>query len=116
MKELKELGKYVIAPNVSFYGGLEYDGEDIKLCDDHDIDEGYDFHVKQIIKDDILITDIERIVTLRNGKTVKENSHMELELEKGQLLVYVEGTGFTLPQTKLVKVDEAIGHLKLLEG
>ena len=38
MKQLEKLEKYVITPNVRFYGGFKYDGEDIFLCDDK-IDE-----------------------------------------------------------------------------
>lgn len=116
MKELTQLDKYVIAPNVGFYGGFKYDGKDIMLCDDHDVDEGYDFKVKQIIKEDVLITDIERTITRLNGKVVKEVSHMEVEIEEDTLLVYVEGLGFTIPESNLVKVSEAIDQYKLLEG
>ena len=31
MRELKRLDKYVITPNIAFYGGYIHDGEDIKL-------------------------------------------------------------------------------------
>lgn len=116
MKKLASLDKYVIAPNVGFYGGFVFDGEDIELCDDHDVDEGYDFKVKQSIQNNVLITDVERTVIRISGKTVKEISHQEVELEKGELLVYVEGLGFTIPESKMCKVDEAIEQYKLLKG
>lgn len=116
MKELTKLDKYVITPNVGFYGGFKFDGEDINLCDDHDEDEGYDFKVKQVIKEQVLITDIERTYTRPNGKIVKEVSHMEVEIEEGTLLVYVEGMGFVIPEHNLIKVDEAVEQFKLLEG
>ena len=116
MKQLEKLEKYVIVPNVGFYGGFVYEGEDIFLCEDHDTDEGYDFRVTQIIRDDVLVTDIERTYERKNGKKVSEISHMEVEIEKGQLLVYVEGTGFTIPEYKMCKVDEAIGQYELLKG
>lgn len=114
MKKLKSLQKYVIVPNVGFYGGFKYDGEDIFLCDDHDVDVGYDFKVKQRIENDVLITDTERTYERENGKKVTEKTHQEVEIEKGQLLVYVEGLGFTIPEYKMCLVDEAIEQYKLI--
>lgn len=115
MKKLESLEKYVVVPNVGFYGGFKYDGEDIVLCDDHDVDAGYDFKVKQRIETDVLITDIERSYERKNGKKVTEKSHQEVELEKGQLLVYVEGLGFTIPEYNMCLIDEAIGQYNLLK-
>ena len=115
MKQLESLEKYVVVPNVGFYGGFQYDGEDIHLCDDHDADEGYDFKVTQEIKDDVLITDMERTYLRKNGKRVTEKSHQEVELEKGQLLVYVEGMGFTIPEYRMCRVEEAIEQYNLLK-
>ena len=115
MKKIEKLDKYVIVPNVGFYGGFIYDGEDIFLCEDHDEDEGYDFKVRQEIKNNYLVTNIEREYTTTKDKKVKETSHLEVEIEKGQLLVYVEGTGYTLPEFRMCKVDEAIEQYKILK-
>lgn len=117
MKEitLDNLKKYVVTPNVGFYGGYIHTGEDIFLCDDHDIDKGYDFSVKQKIVDNTLYTDTVRLVEIKNGKKVFETSHMEIELEEGQLLVYVEGTGFTIPEYKMCLIDEAIETYNILK-
>lgn len=115
MKQLDNLEKYVIVPNVGFYGGFIYDGNDIALCDDHDIDDGYDFKVKQQIVDSVLITDLTKEYTRRNGKKVTEVAHQEVEIEKGQLLVYVEGMGFTIPEYRMCKIDEAIGQYETLK-
>ena len=114
MKEIEKLNKYVVVPNVGFYGGFQYDGENIHLCDDHDADEGYDFKVTQKIQDDVLITDMERTYLRKNGKKVTEKSHQEVEIEKGQLLVYVEGMGFTIPEYRMCTVEEAVEQYKLL--
>ena len=108
--------KYVVVPNVGFYGGYRYDGEDILLCDDHDKDQGYDFKVKQKIEKGVLITDMERTYEMPNGKTVSEVSHQEVELEENQLLVYVEGLGFTVSEHKMCLLDEAIEQYQLLKG
>lgn len=116
MKQLESLEKYVVVPNVGFYGGFKYDGEDILLCDDHDTDEGYDFKVAQKIVGDVLITDIERIYMRKNGKKVTEQSHQEVEIEKGQLLVYVQGVGFTIPEYRMCLIDKAIEQYNLLRG
>lgn len=115
MKQLEKLEKYVIVPNVGFYGGFKYDGEDIVLCDDHDTDKGYDFKVKQKIVNGVLITDIERSYERSNGKKVTEKSHQEVEIENGQLLVYVEGLGFTISEYNMCLIDEAIEQYELLK-
>lgn len=116
MRELKRLDKYVITPNIAFYGGYIHDGADIKLCEDHDMDDGYDLKVKQTIESDVLITELEREYTRKNGKTIKEKSYQEVEIEKGQLLIYIEGVGFTIPEYKMCKTDEAIRLYEILEG
>ena len=115
MKKLEKLDKYVILPNVGFYGGFVYDGQDIDLCDDHDTDEGYDFKVKQRIEGGMLITDLERSYTRKNGHMVREKSHLEVEIAAGQLLVYVEGTGFTISEYRMCQIDEAIKQYELLK-
>ncbi len=115
MKHLENLEKYVVVPNVGFYGGFRYAGEDIFLCEDHDTDNGYDFKVTQKIEGDVLITDIERIYDRKNGKKVREKSHQEIELEKGQILVYVEGVGFTIPEYRMCLIDKAIEQYELLK-
>ena len=116
MKQLDCLEKYVIVPNVGFYGGVLFDGEDIALCDDHDTDEGYDFHVTQKIESGVLITDLERSYLRKNGKKVTERSHQEVEIGEGQLLVYVQGVGFTIPEYRMCLIDEAIDQYKMLKG
>lgn len=115
MNKIEKLDKYVITPNVGFYGGFIYDGKDIFLCDDHDEDEDYDFKVKQEIKNNILFTDLIREYKVKEKK-VKEKSHLEVEIEKGQLLVYIEGTGYTIPEYKMCTIDEAINHISLLKN
>lgn len=115
MKQLENLQKYVVVPNVGFYGGFEYDGEDVLLCDDHDVDDGYDFKVKQRIEGDVLITDIVRTYERNNGKKVSEVSHQEVEIEKGQLLVYVQGLGFTISEYRMCLIDDAIKQYELLK-
>ncbi len=115
MRNLEKLDKYVVLPNVGFYGGHVHDGEDIALCDDHDVDEGYDFKVKQRIENNVLITDIEKCFQRRGGLEIRETSHMEVQIEQGQLLVYVEGLGFTIPEYRMCLVDEAIKQYELLK-
>lgn len=114
MKQLENLKKYVVVPSVKFYGGFVYDGEDVDLCDDHDVDEGYDFKVRQRIESDVLITDMERTLLRKNGKEVREVSHMEVQIEAGQLLVYVEGLGYTIPENRMCTPEEAVEQLQLL--
>ena len=114
MKKIEKLDKYVVVPNLGFHGGFKWDGEDIFLCEDHDEDEGYDFKVRQEIKNGIMITDLEREYTIKD-RTIKEKSHLEVNLEKDQLIVYVEGTGYTIPEYRMCQIDEAIEQYKLLK-
>lgn len=116
MRKLESLDKYVITPNVGFYGGFVYDGEAIFLCDDHDVDEGYDLKVTQKIVNNTLITDLSKTYRIKKGKMVSETSHQEIEIEKGQLLVYVEGLGFTISEYRMCKIDEAVEIYRTLEG
>lgn len=116
MKKLEVLTKYVIVPNVRFYGGFIYDGEDIFLCDDTDEDEDYYIHIKQKIVNNVLITDGEKEYKTLKGKVVKEKWFQEVEIEKNQKLVYIEGQGFTLSEYKLVTIDEAKEVYELLKG
>ncbi len=124
MKELKDLEVYVMMPNVNPYGGYTHTGEDIKLCDDENVeydmienDKGEKVEkevertiVKQLIVENKLITDIKTKYMMRNGKWCEEETHQEVELVVGQLLVYVKGKGFVIPEYKMATVDEAI-HL-----
>ena len=116
MKTLEHLDKYVILPNVGFYGGFIFDGGDINLCDDRDQEEGYNVHIKQRIEGGVLYTDLKREYTRKNDLKVAEDSHLEVELEEGQLLVYVQGTGFTIPELGMCKVEDAITQYELLRG
>lgn len=116
MKKLKKLEKFVITPNVRFYGGFKYDGEDIFLCDDKIDEENYKIEIKQIIKNNVLITDGSKEYKTNKDKKVKETWHQEVEIDKGQLLVYVEEIGFTISEYKMVTIEEAQNIYDLLKG
>lgn len=116
MRTIEKLDKYVVTPNVGFYGGFKWDGEDIFLCSDHDTDGDYDFQVTQSIRGGVLYTDLAREYKTNNDKLVREESHLEVELEKGQLLVYVEGVGYTIPEYRMSTIEEAIGYYDILRG
>lgn len=130
MKKLGKLEKYVIMPNTRFYGGYVFDGEDVDLCDDTLTDyddvkkedgsvekvEILNINVKQKIINSVLITDINSKKIMRNGKKITEKSHMEIELKNDELLVYVEGQGFVVPEYKMLKIDEAIERYELLKS
>lgn len=130
MEKLEKLEKYVITPNVRFYGGFKYEGKDIELCDDTDKEyikeeqedgtviekEIASIRVHQRIINSVLITEIETKRKMKNGKKIKEKSYMEIEIEENQLLVYVEGQGFVIPEYKMLKIDEAIERYELLKS
>lgn len=130
MKKLESLEKYVITPDVRFHGGYVFDGEDIDLCDDTYEDYGKikkddgteedikvtEINVKQKIIDSVLITDLTSERITATGRKIKEISHMEFELTKGELLIYIEEQGFVVPKYKMLKIDEAIERLELLKS
>lgn len=116
IKKLESLEKYVITPNVRFYGGYVYNGEDIELCNDKDEEEGYKVHIQDKIIDGHLIKQVEQEYTMSNSKKVKQKEYQDIELEENQLLIYVEGQGFVISEYKMLTIDEAIEKYKLLKS
>lgn len=116
MKKLDSLEKYVISPNVRFYGGYIHNGEDIELCDDLDEQDEYKVHIKDRIINNCLIKDVEQEYKMKNGKKVIQKEHQEVELENEQLLIYVEGQGFIISEYIMLTIDEAIERYKLLKS
>lgn len=121
-KKLESLTKYFIHPNTRFYGGYTHNGDNIYLCDDNDSmsdeegKENFKINVKQRIENDILYTDIKSTRIYKNGMKQNDTIHQELELKKGQLLVYVEHQGFVISEYKMVTVDEAKKIYDILGG
>ena len=135
MEKLESLEKYVITPNVRFYGGFKYEGKDIELCDDTDKEyikeeqedgsiiekEVASIKVQQRIINSVLITEIEAERKMKNGKKIKEKSHMEIEIEEneGKITCGVgdEHKGYDAPDlpfqyhggVKLQKPDKGMG-------
>ena len=116
MKQLEKLEKYVITPNVRFYGGFKYDGEDIFLCDDKIDEKNFKVTIKQVIKNNVLITDGTKEYMTNKEKHVKESWHQEVEIDKGQLLIYVEDVGFTISEYKMTTIEEAQEIYEILKG
>lgn len=122
MKKIKKLDKYVIKPNLAFYGGYNFNGEDIELCDDYDEiknEEGvqiYTENIKQYIENNVLYTKIEIMRILKNGKKVLQNESQEIEIEKGQLLVYVQHRGFVISEYQMLTIDDAQKLYECLRG
>jgi len=116
MEKLNKLDKYVISPNVRFYGGYKHNGNDIELCDDFDEEEEYKVHIVDKIINNVLIKDIEKEYKMRNGKKVKQKEHQEIELDDNQLLIYVERQGFIISEYIMLTIDEAIERYNLLKS
>ena len=116
MDKLESLEKYVITPNVGFYGGYKNNGKDIELCDDFEEGEGYKIHIVDKIINNILIKDVEKEYIMRNGRKVSQKEHQEIELEPEQLLIYIEGQGFVISEYIMLTIDEAIEKYKLLKS
>lgn len=116
MEKLNKLDKYVISPNVRFYGGYKHNGNDIELCDDFEEEEDYKVHIHDRIINNVLIKDVEREYKMKNSKRVKQKEHQEVELENNQLLIYVEEQGFVISEYIMLTIDEAIERYNLLKS
>lgn len=122
LKKLDKLTKYVIYPNTRFYGGYTYDGKDIELCDDSDSiknekgKEVFKINVKQKILNGVLYTDINSTKTYKDDTKQFDTIHQELQLKKGQLLVYVEHQGFVISEYKMVTIEKAKRIYDILGG
>lgn len=122
LKKLDKLTKYVIYPNTRFYGGYTYDGKDIELCDDSDSiknekgKEVFKINVKQKILNGVLYTDINSTKTYKDNTKQFDTIHQELQLKKGQLLVYVEHQGFVISEYKMVTIERAKRIYDILGG
>lgn len=122
LKKLDKLTKYVIYPNTRFYGGYTYDGKDIELCDDSDSiknekgKEVFKINVKQKILNGVLYTDINSTKTYKDDTKQFDTIHQELQLKKGQLLVYVEHQGFVISEYKMVTIERAKRIYDILGG
>lgn len=122
IKKLDKLTKYVIYPNTRFYGGYTYDGKDVELCDDSDSiknekgKEVFKINVKQKILNGVLYTDINSTKTYKDDTKQFDTIHQELQLKKGQLLVYVEHQGFVISEYKMVTIERAKRIYDILGG
>ncbi len=122
LKKLDKLTKYVIYPNTRFYGGYTYDGKDIELCDDSDSiknekgKEVFKINVKQKILNGVLYTDINSTKTYKDDTKQFDTIHQELQMKKGQLLVYVEHQGFVISEYKMVTIERAKRIYDILGG
>ena len=114
MNKIEKLEKYVQKPNLTFYGAYIHDGTDIELCDDTEREDDYFFNVKQRIENNVMHTEIERKY-MRNHKKILETSVQRVELEDGEILVYVTGLGFVIPEYKMCSIEEAIEDYKKIK-
>lgn len=117
MKKLEKLEKRVIYPDVQFYGAYVHDGEDIYLCNDIDeLDEDSKIEIENYIKDNVLYTNIKRQYKTVKGRMVTEEVNQTITVNKGEVLVYIQGSGFIVPEYNMITIPEAIDLYKLLEN
>lgn len=118
MKKLETAEKYINAPDISFYAGYIVTGdEELELCDDTETYEDGEVRVKQTIVKGVLTTELYLKRKLESGKIeeIEEKSTLVTKLKPGTTLIYVEGNGFIVPNTKVQTIDEAIEDLKLIK-
>lgn len=117
MKKLERLEKRVIYPDVQFYGAYVHNGENIYLCNDTDeLDEDSKIEIENYIKDNVLYTNIKRQYKTVKGRMVTEEVNQTITVNKGEVLVYIQGSGFVVPEYNMITIPEAIDLYKLLEN
>lgn len=123
MRKLESLEKRVIYPNVNFYGAYRHDGQDIYLCDDVDEDYNEDgtkvvnrTEVECYILNNVLYTNLKREYIIRGNQKVTEKSIQSVELKEDELLIYLKGQGFIIPEYKMITIPEAIDLYNLIKG
>lgn len=123
MKKLERLEKRVIYPNVQFYGAYKHNGQDIYLC--NDVDEDYNEDGTQIVNriavecyiiKNVLYTNLKREYIIRGNQKVTEESKQSVEIKKDELLIYLKGQGFIIPEYKMVTIPDAIDLYNLIKG
>jgi hypothetical protein len=117
-KQQKNLERFFMAPNFTPVLGLtvrkdtDVEDEEVKQ------DEVSTMTIKQKIKGLKFKTETTLTTTLKNGEKMKEKSCVELELNEGTRLIWLEGKGYILPgenfQT-LKEIKEDIEYLKDLD-
>jgi hypothetical protein len=114
-KQQKDLEGFFMAPNYTPVLGLTVtkntDVEDEEVRED----EVSKMIVKQKIKGLKFKTETTLITTLKNGEKMKEKSCVELELQEGTRLVWLEGKGYILPGENfktLAEIREDLEYLK----
>ena len=114
-KQQKDLERFFIAPNYTPVLGLTVtkhtDVEDEETRED----EVSKMTVKQKIKGLKFKTETTLETTLKNGEKMKEKSCVELELQEGTRLVWLEGKGYILPGENfktLAEIREDLEYLK----
>lgn len=105
-KQQKKLERFFIAPNYTPVLGLtvnkDTDIEDEEVKED----EISKLTIQQKIKGLKFITETTLETTLKNGEKMKETSKVELELNEGTRLVWLEGKGYILPGEKFQTIAE----------
>lgn len=117
-KQQKELERFFMAPNYTPVLGLtvtkdtDVEDEEIKQ------DEVSKMIIKQKIKGLKFKTETTLTTTLKNGEKMKEKSCVELDLNEGTRLIWLDGKGYILPgehfQT-LSEIKQDIEYLKDLD-
>lgn len=114
MRQLGQLEKRVIYPNVQFYGAYVHNGNDIFLCNDIEETEDSKIEIENYIKNNILYTNLKRKYKTVKGREITEEIKQTVSVKKDEVLVYIPDTGFVVPEYNMITIPEAIEIYKLL--
>ncbi len=114
-KKQKELERFFVAPNYTAVLGLTVK-KDTDVEDEFEkVDEKSKMTVKQTIHGTNFKTEKVLETILQNGEKMKEVTSIELDLNEGTRLVWLEGKGYILPNEKFQTMKEIRKDIEYLK-
>ena len=114
-KKQKEVERFFVAPNYTAVLGLTVK-KDTDVEDEFEkVDEKSKMTVKQTIHGTNFKTEKVLETILQNGEKMKEVTSIELDLNEGTRLVWLEGKGYILPNEKFQTMKEIRKDIEYLK-
>lgn len=117
-KQQKKLERFFMSPNWTPVLGLTVTKDTDVEDEETTSDEVTKIVVRQKVKGTTFMTEKIMTTTLQNGERMKEVSNVEVELNEGTRLIWLEGKGYVFPNEAfktMHEIAEDIENLKDLD-
>lgn len=117
-KQQKKLERFFMRPNWTPVLGLTVTKETDVEDEETKEDETTKINVQQKIEGTKFITEKTMTTTLQTGEAMKEESRIELDLNEGTRLIWLEGQGYIFPNEAFMtmhEIAEDVENLKDLD-